>query len=199
MLPSASVAAPVSETAAPADTAWSAPAFATGIALTVTVTVSECEAPPLSVTVSWKVIAPCDAGAVNDGVAVPAEASVTAVPSVCVQAQVLMLPLVSALPPPSRLTVAPGATTWSLPALATGGVLTGVSGGSGESLPPPLSQQPASTNASPAIQGFIADDLFIHRSREYVPLPTRTDSASRTAHRKRDAASGPGADAARGI
>src|SRR4051794_37867344 len=73
--------------------------------------------PPGPVAASRKVSGVVDEGIVNVGLAVPAAASVTGVPTVCVQVQ-LDAP-VDALP--SRVTASPTSTVRSGPASATGG------------------------------------------------------------------------------
>jgi hypothetical protein len=80
-----------------------------------------------------------------------------------------MLPLASVLPAPSRVTLEPGATTWSLPAFALGGALTaGGDGDGGTGVDPPgswpLSPHPLNaTNTSPGMQRHARNDLFMTR------------------------------------
>src|SRR5689334_20377741 len=90
-----------------------------------------------------------------------------------------MLPFASVLPEPSRVTLEPGVTTWSMPAFALGGALTagGDGGGAGLERPWswPLSPHPLSIINNAGMHRRARNDLFIARVLPKVRPGIRKD------------------------
>ena len=112
-------------TVSPVATFWSTPALATGGVLAVMITVSGALSTVPSLTTNWASYVPARS-ATKEGLAVlPPDRAAVLVAGTVVSDQLKVKVSLSASvePLPSRVTVSPVATFWSVPALATGGML----------------------------------------------------------------------------